>query len=65
MKKLLALLNWPLIDSHNDNTTQEFDHLFTIDRHQPQPNPDEETRPMVRISNRNPEEIQRAIDLAG
>ena len=65
MKRLLALINWSPKRSHHDETTEEFDLPFTIDSHQPRHNPETETRPMVRIGNRDPKEIQRIIDLAG
>ena len=63
MKRLLALINWPTKDKHN--TAEEFDLPFTVDTHLPRRKSETDTQPMVRIGDRDPKDIQKAIDLAG
>lgn len=65
MKKLLALINWPLKDNPRDNTAEEFDLPYTIELHPNRHNPEQDTQPMVRVGKRNPSDIHKAIDLAG
>jgi|GEM_PF-4836123 len=65
MKRLLALINWPLKDKLDDDTTHDHNLPFTIVSHHTRHNPEQDTQPMVRIGRRNPSDIQKAIDLAG